>query len=77
MDSLYSNLPEGAAKSDVHPFQVRFPDEDVDRMHKLVKLSNVASVNYENSLPDGSRDLGIRRDWLLQAKKTWEQKFNW
>ncbi len=73
----YGVLPATADQTTVKPFTVHMPDEDVEHMKALLKLSRVASPCYENSLPDGTRDLGLRRDWLLQAKETWENNFDW
>ncbi len=46
-------------------------------MNALVKLSRVADVSYENTLPDGSSRLGLRREWLAQAKWSLENEFDW
>ena len=46
-------------------------------MNALVKLSRVADVSYENTLPDGGSRLGLRREWLAQAKWSWENEFDW
>lgn len=53
------------------------PEDDIQRMRDLLKLSCVAGPVYENSLPNEGRNLGLRRDWLLNAKKTWETDFDW
>ncbi|KAK0704028.1 epoxide hydrolase 1 [Lasiosphaeria miniovina] len=73
----YSTLPGTADKDAVRPFAVDIADTEVERMLALVKLSNVASACYENSLPDGSRRLGLGRDWLVEAKRVWETDFDW
>jgi microsomal epoxide hydrolase len=73
----YGDLPSSANTSAVEAFTIHVSGGDLERMHTLIKLSRVADPCYENTLPDGSRDLGVRRDWLLQAKKVWEVDFDW
>jgi microsomal epoxide hydrolase len=73
----YNLLPTSAKGADIRPFTVDIPDSELERMKTLLKLSNVASSCYENSLPDGSRRFGLRREWLVKAKEVWETNFNW
>jgi len=73
----YSKLPTSAKGADIHLFSVNIPDSELERMNTLLKLSNVASSCYENSLPDGSRRFGLRREWLVKAKEVWETDFSW
>lgn len=73
---LFGDLPPNAAASIV-PFDLRIPKSDVDHMQNLLKLTPLASPIYENSLPNGDRHLGLRRDWLVEAKRVWETEFNW
>ncbi|KAK3339739.1 Alpha/Beta hydrolase protein [Lasiosphaeria hispida] len=37
----------------------------------------LAGASFENSPPDGSRNLGVPREWLAQAKHSWETTFDW
>ncbi|KAH8891525.1 alpha/beta-hydrolase [Thozetella sp. PMI_491] len=74
---IYNTLPAQAKPDALSPFKVNVSDADLDRMKTLIKLSNLADPSYENSLPDGSRDLGLRREWLKEAKRVWEQEFDW
>lgn len=72
----FGQLPANAA-SDIEPYQLHVPDSDVKNMTDLLKLSPVAAPIWENALPDGGRSLGLRREWLLEAKRAWETGFNW
>jgi microsomal epoxide hydrolase len=72
----YAKLPENASSA-IKPFTVSFPDADIKHMIDLLKLTPVADPIYENSLANGDRQLGLRRDWLTNAKHTWETEFNW
>ncbi len=75
--NAFNHLPSGAKSDVVAPYTVNISDSEVERMQTLLRLSNVAGPCYENSLPDGSRDLGIQREWLVEAKERWESNFNW
>jgi microsomal epoxide hydrolase len=72
----YGQLPANASSS-VIPFDLHFPDADLKQMLDLLKLTPIAEPIYENSLPDGDRHLGLRRDWLIEAKRSWETDFDW
>lgn len=72
----YDLLPSQAKSEALRPFTINIADTELERMRTLIKLSPVADPCYENSLPDGSRDLGIRREWLVEAKRVWEE-FDW
>jgi hypothetical protein len=72
----YGHLPANASSS-IKTFDLCFPDADLKQMLDLLKLTPVAEPIYENSLPDGDRHLGLRRDWLTEAKRTWETEFDW
>jgi hypothetical protein len=72
----FGRLPSNAA-SNIEAYNLHIPDSDVKQMLDLLKLSPVAGPIYENSLPDGDRRLGLRRDWLTEAKRVWETDFNW
>ncbi|KAK5655297.1 hypothetical protein OQA88_5864 [Cercophora sp. LCS_1] len=73
----YNTLPSTAKNGEIQPFNVNIPGEELDRMNTLLKLSRVASPCHENSLPDGDPKFGLPREWLLEAKRTWETSFNW
>jgi Epoxide hydrolase N terminus len=72
----FGKLPEKASSS-IQPFTIDLPESEIKSMIDLLKLTPVASSLYENSLLDGDRHLGIRRDWLLEAKKYWEETYDW
>ncbi|KAJ9610188.1 hypothetical protein H2200_004965 [Cladophialophora chaetospira] len=72
----FGSLPSGAA-SNIKPFNLHIPESALTRMKDLLNLSPVADAIYENSLPDSGRRLGLRRDWLVEAKRVWETEFIW
>jgi microsomal epoxide hydrolase len=70
----YDTLPSGVT-GNIEKFKLHISDEKISDFKQLVKLSPIGPVTYENSVKDGS--FGITRDWLVNAKKTWETKFDW
>jgi microsomal epoxide hydrolase len=72
----YGSLPANAASS-IEPFTLHIADADIKQMQDLLKLTPVAEPLYENSLPNGERHLGVRREWLIEAKRVWEDEFSW
>jgi microsomal epoxide hydrolase len=72
----FGELPQKASSS-IKPFTIDFADAEIKRMIDLLKLTPVATESYENVLPNGDRHLGVRRDWLIEAKAYWENKFDW
>ncbi|KAK3374654.1 Alpha/Beta hydrolase protein [Podospora didyma] len=78
MKKPYGTLPGGASTNPaVWPFTIDIPEAEVERMQTLVKLSPVASACFENSAPDGDTDLGLSREWLVEAKRVWETDIDW
>lgn len=72
----FGKLPEGASKS-IEPFAIDFPASDLKDLKALLQLTPIAGPVYENSLAGEDRHLGVRRDWLTNAKKHWETSFDW
>ena len=73
---LFGELPSNAA-SNIEAYNLKIPASEIKHMQDLLKLTPVASPVYENSLLDGDRRLGLRRDWLAEAKRVWETDFEW
>ena len=73
---MFGVLPSNAA-SNIEAYNLYIPASDIKHMQDLLRLSPVAGPVYENSLPDGDRHLGLRRDWLTEAKRVWETDFDW
>ncbi|KAK4503298.1 hypothetical protein PRZ48_006726 [Zasmidium cellare] len=72
----FGSLPPKTT-SNIKPFQLAIPETEVNDMKSLLKLSRLAGPVYENSLPGGKSHLGVRRDWLADAKRVWENDFDW
>ena len=72
----FNTLPDGASDT-IKPWKVDIPQQDLDTLATLLKLAPIPPPTFENSLPGQDRRLGVRRDWLLAAKKYWETDFEW
>ncbi|KAF2099549.1 alpha/beta-hydrolase [Rhizodiscina lignyota] len=72
----FDTLPDSAANV-IKAWKVNIPQQDLDNLFTLLKISPLAPNTYENSLPGEDRSLGVRHDWLSAAKKYWENEFDW
>ncbi|KAK4227783.1 putative hydrolase [Podospora fimiseda] len=75
--SPFSILPGTARKDAISSFTVNIPLSQLERTKTLLSLSNIAEECYENSMPDGAQSLGLRREWLIEARRVWETEFDW
>lgn len=72
----YSKAPSGV-KLDLKPFKAHVDDQKLQDFKTLLKLSPVAPPNWENSDKSVERRYGMPRDWILNAKEYWLNKFDW
>lgn len=74
----FDTIPSGA-KGGAEPFQLHVSDTELSNFKTLLKLSPVGPETWENktSTQDGGTYFGITRDWLVNAKETWLEKFDW
>ena len=70
----FDKLPSTATLK-AQPFQAHVSDQELNDFKQLLKLSKIGPKTYENLKTD--RYFGISRDWLTEAKKHWETKFDW
>ncbi|PNS18936.1 hypothetical protein CAC42_6031 [Sphaceloma murrayae] len=70
----YTKIPS-AAKVKPTPFTVNVPEEKLQQMVQLIKLSPIGPSSYENQ--DTSREFGVSKDWLAKAKDHWATDFDW
>ncbi|KAK0704453.1 Alpha/Beta hydrolase protein [Lasiosphaeris hirsuta] len=73
----YDTPSATADAGSISPFRIEIPDFNLERMQALLRLTPIAGASFENSPPDGKRDLSVPREWLAQAKQTWETTFGW
>jgi microsomal epoxide hydrolase len=73
MTSNFTSLPV-AARSKPALFHVSIPQDQLEELHQLLKLSKIGPKTFETEQRDGR--FGVTRDWLIQAKAQWEN-FDW
>ncbi|KEQ74205.1 alpha/beta-hydrolase [Aureobasidium namibiae CBS 147.97] len=61
----------------ITPFNVHISDESLDQLDQLLSITPIAEPTYENTLLDGDRRFGMRRDWLTKAVEEWKTTFDW
>lgn len=71
----FADLPSSAQESKIEAFKLNVPGEKLDHFKQLLKLSPVAKDCYENR-DEREGAFGVSREWMLNAKKTWEE-FDW
>ena len=72
----YSRPPSNV-KLHLTPFKAHVDEQKIQEFKTLLKLSPVASPNYENSDKSVNRRYGVSRDWILNAKQHWLNNFDW
>jgi microsomal epoxide hydrolase len=73
----FGTVPAGA-KQQPTPFELQIEDQKIEDLKTLLRLSPVAKETYENLQDDGSHGkLGVSRKWVVEAKKYWEDDFDW
>lgn len=70
----YSIIPASVHKRPT-PFKVSIPDSEIADFKQLLKLSRIPKKTYENVQED--RRFGLSRDWIIQAKRVWEEEYDW
>ncbi|CAG8218983.1 unnamed protein product [Penicillium salamii] len=68
-------IPPKNISANLEPFQLRVPEDELLRFKNLLTLSEIGPETWWNTQEDPQ--LGISRDWLIDAKETWLQKFDW
>jgi microsomal epoxide hydrolase len=73
----FGSVPAGA-KQQPTPFELHIEDQKIQDLKTLLRLGPVAKETYENLQDDGSHGkLGVSRKWVTNAKKYWEEDFDW
>lgn len=74
--SGYDSLPAGASNN-IRIFEANIPEEKLNELKQLIKLSPIGPVVYENDEGNHDRGFGMTRKWLVDAKEQWLNKFDW
>jgi microsomal epoxide hydrolase len=72
----FSTLPKNSSDV-IKAWKVDIPQQDLDSLFALLKSSPLAPLTFESSRAERGRNLGIKHDWLLAAKRYWETGFQW
>lgn len=74
----FDKIPSGA-KGKPEPFKLNVSDTELSDFKTLLKLSPVAPETWENktSTREAGKYFGVTRDWLVNAKQTWLETFDW
>jgi microsomal epoxide hydrolase len=59
---------------DVKPFRIDIPQQDIDDLHTLLKVSRITRPLWENqgkSSEVNRLDYGVKREWLARARDAW------
>ena len=73
----FSTVLAGAQQQPT-PFELHIEEEKLQEFKTLLKLSPIAKETYENKQDEGSHgQLGLSRKWIVDAKKEWQDVFNW
>lgn len=70
---MYAQIPAKALKKP-EPFKAAIPDEEIDNLKQLLKLSRLPKPTYESLREDGK--FGLSHKWMSEAKRRWEG-FDW
>lgn len=55
------------------PFYASIPQEKLDRLQKLLRLSPVPPATHDGMVSG----FGVSSEWMTMAKNYWENKFSW
>lgn len=72
--STYSELPRQAS-IETTAFSVSIPQDDINDLMTLVRLSKLGPRTYENTSANGK--YGLMYDWMSEMKDHWETSFDW
>ncbi|KAH9845569.1 Epoxide hydrolase [Teratosphaeria destructans] len=74
----FDTIPSKASLK-IQPFKAHVSQEELDDFKQLVRLSKIGPKTYENQITDVKdfTSFGISRQWMEDAKKHWETKYDW
>ncbi|OJZ86839.1 hypothetical protein ASPFODRAFT_46366 [Aspergillus luchuensis CBS 106.47] len=74
MSAPFAKFPSSASISP-NPFTVSIPDEQLNDLKTLIRLSKIAPPTYESLQADGR--FGITSEWLTTMREKWLSEFDW
>lgn len=70
----YAQVPTEAPKKP-SPFKIEIPDKEIRDLKQLLGLSRLPKPTYESLQEDGR--FGLSHKWMVNAKRVWEEDFDW
>lgn len=70
----YGKVP-ASAKVQPKPFRAHVDEQKLKDFKELLRLSPIGVATFENT--SNERRFGMERDWLINAKKVWQNDFDW
>ena len=70
----YAQIPAKAQKKP-EPFKIEIPEKDIEDFKQLLRLSKIPAPTYECLQED--RKFGVSHKWMTEAKRFWENEFDW
>jgi hypothetical protein len=73
----FATVP-ATAKQQPAPFEFHVDEQKLQDLKTLLRLSPVAKETYESLQDDGGFGrFGVGRKWIVDAKKYWEEEYDW
>ena len=74
----YDTLPSNCTAK-LSPFKAHVSDLELEGLKFLLRVSPIGPKTYENTVSDVNdyTSFGIKRDWLIDAKKHWIENYDW
>ncbi|KAI1329809.1 Alpha/Beta hydrolase protein [Xylariaceae sp. FL0255] len=75
MAARFNSIPPNT-KVKPKPFTFHVPEDEVQSFKVLLKHSKIGPKTFWNQQED-TNEFGVSRNWLIHAKETWLNKFDW
>lgn len=77
MSTSAFSTPPANNKLQLDPFSVNVPQQDLDELEQLLRLSRLPPRTFENLATDGR--FGVSLEWVQNMKAEWldKTKFDW
>ncbi|SCV68230.1 BQ2448_351 [Microbotryum intermedium] len=68
----FATIPRGATL-DPKPFKISFSGQELSDLAQLARLGRLPVLTWVQT----DRKYGVKREWIVEAKKRWEDGFDW
>ena len=73
-DMSFAELPHESAIP-LHPFKIDTPQSELDDLKALLAATRLPTKTFENV--QTKDNFGVTRKWIVEAKDTWLNSFDW